>query len=132
MRYPLKIGDFLVYIFIILITAGSFIGLWQMRVNSDFKQVVIEVDGAVIGTYDFPTGDEVREVRVDAGPDEYNIVRITKDGAYIQEANCSDQICVKWGKVTSPGQTIVCLPHRVVVKVTGNQEGEPPLDDIAS
>lgn len=132
MRYPFKIGDIFVYIMILLLIGGSFFGLYQMRVRSNYAQAIIELDGTLIGTYEIPTGDTIKEVRVDAGEGRYNIVKITSTGTYIEEANCRDQICVKWGKVSNPGQAIVCLPHKVVVSIIGNQEGEPPLDDIAS
>jgi hypothetical protein len=71
-------------------------------------------------------------VRIDAGGNRYNIMTITDSGVYIREANCPDQICVNWGNISKPGQTIVCLPHKVVISITGDQEGELPLDDIAS
>lgn len=132
MKIPFKIGDLLVYVFIALLTAGSFAGLYRMGAGSVQNQVVVEMNGTLIGTFDIPTGDETEEVYVDAGDGRYNLVKLTAAGIFVEEANCPDQICVKWGKITKPGQTIVCLPHKVVIKIIGNQEGEPPLDDIAS
>ena len=132
MKIPFKIGDLLVYVLIALLTAGSFAGLYQMGAGSVQNQVSIELDGTLIGTYDIPAGDNSKEVRVDAGNGHYNVVELTSSGIFVKEANCPDQVCVKWGKITRPGQTIVCLPHKVAIKIIGNQDGEPPLDDIAS
>jgi hypothetical protein len=132
MKIPFKAGDLLVYAFIVLLTAGSFAGLYQMGAGSVNQQVSIELDGTLIGTYDIPAGDKPVEVRVDAGNGRYNLVELTGNGVFVKEANCPDQICVKWGKISKTGQTIVCLPHKVVISIIGNQEGEPPLDDIAS
>jgi hypothetical protein len=131
MKKTFRIGDALVYLFILLLIAGSFVGLDQLGRGSVNNRVTVEVGGKVWGTYDIPTdGEEI--IRIDAGSGRYNIMMITQSGVKIQEANCPDQICVTWGYISRPGQTIVCLPHKVVISITGDQEGEPPLDDIAS
>lgn len=132
MKIPFKIGDVLVYIFIMLLTVGSFAGLYLMGSGTVSTFVTVELDGTVIGTYDMPQGDKSEQVRIDVGDGQYNLLTITSQGIFIEEANCPDQICVRWGKISKPGQTIVCLPHRLVISITGNQEGEAPLDDIAS
>ena len=132
MKFPFKIGDVLVYVFIALLTAGSFAGLYLMGSGTVSSYVTVELDGTVIGTYDIPQGAKSEQVRIDAGDGRYNLMTITNQGIFIEEANSPDQICVRWGKINKPGQTIVCLPHKLVISITGNQEGEPPLDDIAS
>ena len=43
---------------------------------------------------------------------------VIKDGkAYISEANCPDKICVAHREISKTGETIVCLPHRLVVEI---------------
>jgi hypothetical protein len=131
MKVPFKIGDLLVYAFILLLTAGSFAGLYRMGFGKDVRRVTVEVGGKLIATYDLPKGNKENEVRVDAGKGRYNLLILTSSGVSVGEANCPDQLCVKWGRISKPGQSIVCLPHKVVVSIVGNREGEP-LDDIAS
>lgn len=132
MRIPFRIGDALVYLFILLLIAASFAGLYQMGRGVVNNQVKVEVDGEIWGTYNIPAKGDERVVRIDAGDNRYNIMIIADSGVLIREANCPDQICVNWGNISKPGQTIVCLPHKVVISITGEQEGELPLDDIAS
>lgn len=132
MKMTFRIGDALVYLFILLLIAGSFAGLNQMGRGVVNNQVKVEVDGEIWGTYDIPDEGNEEIVRVDVGNNRYNLMTITSSGVSIKEANCPDQICVNWGSIKRPGQTIVCLPHKVVISITGDQEGEPPLDDIAS
>lgn len=131
MKAPFRIGDLLVYVFILLLTAGSFAGLYRMGVGKDVRRVTVEVGGKLIATYDLPKGNKEREVRVDAGNGCYNLLKLTSSGVSVEEANCPDQVCVKWGRISKPGQSIVCLPHKVVISIVGNREGEP-LDGIAS
>ena len=47
------------------------------------------------------------------------------------EADCPDQICYSPEFVSKPGETIVCLPHRVVVEVKGEAPDKDGTDIIA-
>ncbi len=44
---------------------------------------------------------------------------IEKDGVYVEYADCPTQDCVRTGKITRAGESIVCLPNRVVVTLEG-------------
>ena len=58
----------------------------------------------------------------------FNIVE-TKDGqVFVTEADCRDQICVEHKKVDKVGETIVCLPHKMVVEIVG--EGDAEMDMV--
>lgn len=47
-----------------------------------------------------------------------------KDGIVsMKHADCSDHTCVRTGSISRTGETIVCLPHRLVLEITG---GTPP------
>lgn len=55
--------------------------------------------------------------------------RIKTSGGYvwIDEADCKNQICVQTGKVSRPGDTIVCLPHHLVVQVVNDPKDASPV-----
>ncbi|MDD7183454.1 NusG domain II-containing protein [Peptostreptococcus anaerobius] len=48
-----------------------------------------------------------------------NIIKVHNNGVEMIEANCPDQVCIKTGFISKPGQSIVCLPHKVNVKIVG-------------
>ena len=48
-----------------------------------------------------------------------NILVIEDGAAWISEADCPDELCVKQGKVRSGGQCITCLPNKLTVTVYG-------------
>lgn len=81
------------------------------------NQVVITVDGEVYGKYDL-SEDQVIEVEKD---DFYNRIRIEEGEAYMEEADCPDGYCEEQGKISDRTQTIVCLPHKLVVEVKNAQ-----------
>lgn len=132
MKIPCKRGDLLVYALILLLTGGSFFGLYQMRVQTEQILILVELDGRVVETMVWDPEAVPQTFMVDAGEGRYNILRSAEGGIDIQEANCPDQICVRWGRIRSAGHTIVCLPHRVVVRIVGQPLEPPEIDDIAS
>lgn len=45
----------------------------------------------------------------------------------VTESDCPTQDCVRTGSVSRPGQSIVCLPEQVVIKVVGMKTNGPDL-----
>lgn len=52
-------------------------------------------------------------------PDKDISVRIEESRVWVEHSDCPDQICVRSGEISAAGQSVVCLPNRVVVKITG-------------
>lgn len=48
-----------------------------------------------------------------------NILHIENGTAYISDANCKDKSCVTQGKISRAGETIICLPHKLSIEITG-------------
>lgn len=81
--------------------------------------VEIVVDGVVVGKYSI-NDDIVKEIKI--GEDQYNVVIIKDQKAYIQDASCPDYICVNHKAISFVGQTITCKPNKVVVVITGESD----------
>ena len=83
------------------------------------KGAYVEVtkDGTLIATYPL---DIPREVSLNNGT---NILVIEGGVAYLSYANCPDHTCVNTGKISYNGQSIVCLPNRITVKVVSSAGG---------
>lgn len=77
------------------------------------SQVVVTVDGEIYGRYSL-SEDQVIEIEK---ADFYNRIRIEDGEAYMEEANCPDGYCEEQGKISDRTQTIVCLPHKLVVEI---------------
>lgn len=57
-----------------------------------------------------------------------NIIEIDDRTVRFSESTCPDKVCIRTGTLTRAGQTAVCLPNRVIVRLRG---GEPEVDAIA-
>jgi hypothetical protein len=124
-----KPGDALVYGLVAVIMVAGFVNMRIMMENTRDRLAIVEMDGKVIHTVRLEQNMEAQKIRVDADEGKYNIVFIEYDFIEIMESNCPDQVCVGWGRIRYAGQTIVCLPFRIVIRITGRAV-EDPIDDI--
>lgn len=53
-----------------------------------------------------------------------NVIEIKNKKVYMKSADCENQICVNHKRISLVGETIVCLPNKVVVEIKkGNSNG---------
>ena len=112
----------------ILVIALVLFLVMHLTRNEAGNQIQITVDGEVYGTYSLEK-DQVIEVKEN---DFYNRIRIQDGAAYMEEANCPDGYCEEQGKISGRTQTIVCLPHKLVVEVldAGGLENDSTSEDV--
>ena len=70
---------------------------------------------------EYPLSED-REVPLTGWNGGENLLIIRGGEAWIEEADCPDRLCVKQGKISRKGQMILCLPHRIIVKVISGEE----------
>ena len=46
-----------------------------------------------------------------------NCVTIKNGEVFVSSASCKNQICVNTGKISKKGESIVCLPNKVIVEI---------------
>ena len=86
----------------------------------DSDQVVVLIDGKEQGIYSLGENAEVR-VETDYG---YNVLTIKDGQAYVSEADCENQVCAHTQPISRAGGQIVCLPHRVVIRLKTTEKSE--------
>ena len=87
--------------------------LMQLTRGEEGNQIRVTLDGKIYGTYSL-SKDQTIEVK---DGDFYNRIRIEDGKAYMEEADCPDGYCEEQGKINNRTQTIVCLPHKLVVEI---------------
>jgi hypothetical protein len=58
----------------------------------------------------------------------FNTVEVAEGQVRIVDASCTNKDCVHQGPISKPGQTIVCLPNRLVIRIEGS-DSEDEGDD---
>ena len=64
--------------------------------------------------------------------DYYNVVVISGGTVSVTEASCKNQVCVKHGAISRSGESIVCLPNRLVVRIEDGSEEGGGYDSVTS
>ena len=96
----------------IVVIALIMLLIMQMTRTEEGNRIQITLDGKVYGTYSLGKN---RVIEVKDGS-FYNKIRIEDGKAYMEEANCPDGYCEEQGKISGRTQTIVCLPHKLVLE----------------
>ena len=84
-------------------------------------EVEVAVDGEVVMTLPLSEDTEVAIEGVDGGE---NLLVIQDGTAKIESASCPDGICVRHYAISRDGESIICLPNRVVVTIRGGEKGD--------
>jgi len=111
-----KIRDAL--LMVVLLAVALLLWLF-LRGGEKGASVVVTVSGKEVGRYSL-----YEEQTVTFGDEDYNILQIKDGKASVIEANCGDHTCVRTGEVEKAGESIICLPHELVVKVVGGEQSE--------
>lgn len=95
--------------------------------KKDGAEVKITTDGELYGVYSL---EEEQTISIQIN-DKVTNVLVIKDGkADMTEADCPDRLCVHQKAISNVGETIVCLPNKVVAEVISAEE-EKSLDSVA-
>lgn len=120
---PLTRGDRVIYLILLLFFLLSLLlpsAIPLFRGNAD--RVRVDADGTVSV---YPLGRDADYPIVSCG--HTLTVSVRDGGVSVSHADCPDHLCEKTGVIRRAGQSVVCLPARVIVTVEG---GEPDADII--
>ena len=149
MKQFIRKADIILFIVLVIIglAASAALTLSHGEAGSGAK-VIIESGGDLYARYplaedrtvivpapkqnavDAPAADPANTAS--AQYDYYNVVVISGGTVSVTEASCKNQVCVKHGAISRPGESIVCLPNRMVVRIENSLEEGGGYDSVTS
>jgi hypothetical protein len=99
-----------------LLLSVSLLGLGFLLFRPEGDTVTVTVDGKVRETYALSV-DRTLEIITGDHNEQRNLLVIRNGEAYVSEASCPDGICAAHRPISRRGESIACLPHRVVITV---------------
>lgn len=99
----------------LLVIAAAGIVIWFVMKNARRVEPMAEIfqDGKLLRTISL---SENTEFTIEC-PEGFNTITL-KDGAImVSAADCPDRVCVKTGAISGGAVPIVCLPHRLEIRV---------------
>ncbi len=120
----MKRGD---KILIIIILAIIGISLFQiLKPDKTNKILVIRSDGKVIKQINLNTSKDTEFVV--KSREGHLTVEIKNGKVRVINSTCKDKLCIKEGWISRSGESIVCLPNRISISITG--QNDQPVDSI--
>ncbi|GAB6118775.1 MAG: Uncharacterized protein XD65_0961 [Caldanaerobacter subterraneus] len=120
----MKKGDILIMLFVVVLAIGLLV-FYKISTTQHYhhKYAVIMVDGKIYKEISLEDVNYREEIPIVT---KYGTnVLLVKDGrVQVIDAECPDKICMKEGFIDKPGQSIVCLPFRMVVEIRGVKNAE--------
>lgn len=77
----------------------------------------VYVDGVCVASVDLSAVEEPYEWKVTDGQGGYNLLRVEPGRICVLDADCPDHVCMRRGWLSDGNEPIVCLPHRLVIRL---------------
>lgn len=101
----------------------ALIGACLLLLGKQGDTVTVTVDGKLYGEYPLAR-DTAVEILSESG---HNLLVIRDGAALVEDASCPDGICAAHRPISRNGESIICLPNKVVISVSSESENEPDL-----
>jgi len=124
----IKWGDFAVTALILSAAALVFL-FFAPGKETDTLTAVVRVDGGELRRIVLSDIPESETLRIRLEKPAGMVLEARRGGVRVAHSDCPDQVCVRTGWITRPGQSAVCLPYRVAVRLEGGQRDD--VDGIA-
>ena len=116
-------------VIVLVLILSSFLPIFIFgQTQTADKEAVLRVDGTEIKRFDLVEGQKTYTYLYEDEDGDTNLLEIEGDRIRIKEADCGDQICVRRGWASKNGETIVCLPHKLVIEIQAADGSE--TDDL--
>ena len=117
-------NDVILAVIVIAIAATGLLLLDVFKTEGAFA--VVKLDGKETERYPLSVNTEVV---IETENNGKNTLVIEDGKAFIKNATCPDKICEGHSKISFKGETIVCLPHKVVIEIVAS-DSENELDVV--
>lgn len=108
-----------------LLLIVSALGLCFYLFRGEGDTVVVTVDKKEFGRYHL-SEDRVVEIRTGKEKEELNLLVIKDGKAHVETATCPDGICAGHKPISKEGESIACLPHKVIITIESTETNEEP------
>ena len=120
MRIIKKMDIVIIAVLLILSFTPHLIFFKTSQKSSKNNYAIIQVDGKIHKKIDLSNVKNNEEVNLNL-PNGKNTLLIKNNSIQMKSANCNDALCVKQGNISKVGQTIICLPHKLIIEIKGDE-----------
>lgn len=117
----LKKGDWVIVGSLLFLGVVTWSGIrFLINRNPPGKVSIVTADTS----FSLPLADTVINITGPIGP---TTIQIEDKRVWVEKASCPQKTCARQGKISRIGESIVCLPNKIVITI----EGESDVDAIS-
>lgn len=120
MNNKIRLKRDIILVLVMLAVAMMALLIINYGVKKEGTYAVVKVDGQELYKLELDKDTTIDVAGYQGG---VNRIEVKAGKVSMTEADCPDELCVKTGKISRTGETIVCLPHRVVIEIKSTQGG---------
>lgn len=120
MRIIKKMDIVIIAVLLIISFTPHLIFFKTSQKGSKNNYAIIQVDGKIHKKIDLSKVKKSEKVNLNL-PNGKNTLLIKNNSIQMDSANCNDALCVKQGNISKVGQTIICLPHKLIIEIKGDE-----------
>lgn len=114
----IKKWDIPLYFILILVPLYLFYSAFNLK-EIKAKNVEVFINGKLKYRYKLSKEKKIVQIEVANGIEEMEI----KDNKVIKiKSTCKNRICEKQGHISNSGDSIICVPNKEIIKITGEEE----------
>ena len=117
----MKKGDYIVISLLLTLFIVLSVKINSSYIDTDDKYVSVQVNGEEIKQITISEELKTYPIRTSFG---LNVLQIKNKKVKIIEASCPDKIDVKFGEIDKVGQSIICMPNRLIIQIKSNKPNE--------
>lgn len=99
----------------------------RLMLSESGSRVIVRQAGKTIAAYPL-NQDQILNLESDLGK---NKVVIKNGQVFMESADCRDQYCVKHRPISANNDSIICLPHKLVIEVV-KENKDQEVDSVAN
>ncbi len=107
-----KAGDFIIAVAVVLLATAIWIFPFLKRHKGEYVNI-------------YQNGKLFERLSL-YGDESLNIgcmrINIKSGEVYVSEADCPDKVCEKSGKISRAGESVACVPNKILIEIDGKGE----------
>lgn len=111
--------------FILIVALAAYV-IPALLPNDETGVISVYQDGTLLYQYSL---EEEQTITV-SSPEGYNLLLIGESEVRVTDADCPDQLCTRQSAISRKGESIICLPHKLVIQIDSGKESE--LDAVTN
>lgn len=114
--YKMRVSDVVLIVIMLILSLSLYFIYYEYGKNNEGKQVIVTLNGKEYGRYSI---NENKSFEVKSSG--FNKIEIKDGRVYVVDADCPDKYCINHDGISKKGESIVCLPHKLVVEVSDDE-----------